>query len=61
MGKAFVSSAILFVVAGMFCSRAYAQTAQQPNSSVAAPVDGWTGQRVPQNRPAGPAPRRDIF
>jgi hypothetical protein len=61
MLKSFVSSAILFVVAGVFCSLTYAQTTQQPNSSVAAPVDGWTGQRVPQNQPAGPAPRRDIF
>src|SRR5579859_3292546 len=61
MWKAFVSSAVLCVVAGVFCSLAYAQTAQQTNSSGAAPVDGWTGQRVPQNQPAGPAPRHDIF
>src|SRR4029077_14130063 len=61
MLKSLISSAILFVVAGVFCSLTYAQTAQQPNSSIAAPVDGWTGQRVPQNQAARPAPRHDIF
>jgi hypothetical protein len=61
MLKAFVRSAILFVVAGPFCSLVYAQTQPQTNSPAVAPVDGWTGQRVPQNQPAGPAPRHDIF
>ena len=61
MLKAFVRSAILFVVAWASCSPAYAQATQQTNSSVVAPVDGWTGQRIPQNHPAGPAPRHDIF
>jgi len=61
MLKALVRSAILFVVAGSFCSFAYAQATRQTNSTAVAPVDGWTGQRVPQNQPAGPAPRHDIF
>ena len=57
MLKRFVISAISITATVTFCAVARAQT----NSSIAAPVDGWTGQRVPQNQPAGPAPRRDIF
>src|SRR5689334_8242953 len=70
MFKASLAAAIVFV-ATAFSSSLYAQKAQtaqnaqtttRRNPYVGAPVDGWTGQPVPQPAmPAGPAPRHDVF
>jgi hypothetical protein len=70
MSKGFVGLTIAFLAAVTFAPRAYAQNAQtgdQPqtntrrNPYVGTPVDGWTGQPVPQPAAAAAAPRRDIF
>jgi len=71
MLKHLCGPATAFVAMAMFSCFASAQnapttdkpqTATRGTSSYAGmPVDGWTGQPVPQPTTAGPAPRRDIF
>ena len=71
MLKGFFSSTISLVAVVTFSALVYAQTqttektqaTTRRNPYIGTPVDGWTGQPVPQtaNQPAAPAPRHDIF
>src|SRR5579872_4848912 len=71
MLKGFFSSTMSLVAVVTFSSLVYAQAqanektqaTTRRNLYIGAPVDGWTGQPVPQTatQPAAPAPLHDIF